>query len=368
MSSSDQNPNVDQSEVDDLVTYRGESIYPYDMPEEVDVREEPQSVFEWMRKLGGDRLVTDPDFQRNFVWDRKQKSQFIESVLLNIPLLPLYVNERHDGKYVVVDGRQRTTTLDEYINKRSFALSDLKVLKDLNGKKFDKLPLPFQTRIEDKKFYVYVIKPSVPLRMVFDIFHRINTGGTQLSAQEIRNCFYIGHATRLLKRLSEKEYFRDAIGNSISPKRMRDREAILRYIAFRHFDFRKNYKNDMDAYLGLSLSRMNVASASELKEIETDFERVMKSTYSVFGDANFRLPTENTKGRLNIALMESVSYFFSGMSETTIQENRAKIKRNFKRLLQNPAYIDAIKISTGDTRRVLARFDLASKIMGEFDA
>src|SRR5687767_231610 len=67
------------------VEYEGGSIYPYDMPSEVDIREQAFSVFEWMRKLKDQKLIIDPEFQRNRVWKPIQKSQFIESVLLNIP-------------------------------------------------------------------------------------------------------------------------------------------------------------------------------------------------------------------------------------------------------------------------------------------
>jgi len=81
-----ENGDAETDGVADRVTYEGGSIYPYDMPEEVDIREEPQTVFEWMRKLKGQRLIIDPEFQRNLVWKPEQKSQFIESVLLNIPL------------------------------------------------------------------------------------------------------------------------------------------------------------------------------------------------------------------------------------------------------------------------------------------
>ncbi len=347
----------------DTVEYESGSIYPYDMPEEVDVRESPQSVFEWMRKLKRGLLII-PEFQRNLVWEPEQRSKFIESVLLNIPLPPLYVNQEKDGKYIIVDGLQRTSTLEEFTTD-GFRLSKLQVLTELNGLKFSELEPRLQTRIEDKTFLIYVIKPSVPLQMVYDIFHRINTGGTQLTRQEIRNCFYIGKATELLKELSEQRYFRQAIDWGISPKRMKDREAILRYLAFRIQDYKTDYKNDMDAFLGSAMKKMNQMSDSELDELRTDFERVMRLTYEFFGEKNFRLPTDSTRGRVNIALMESVCHFFVSKSDAFLADNRVKILDNFQSLLKNDDFIDAIKVSTGDTKRVKRRFDLAQEILGK---
>lgn len=358
----------DDEELEGSVSYEGGSIYPYDMPEEVDVREEPQTVFEWMRKFKSNKLITDPEFQRNLVWSKKQKSQFIESVLLNIPLPPLYANQRIDGKYIIVDGLQRTSTLNEYINEDKFALSELKVLTDINGLKFSQLDSSLQAKLEDKKFYIYVIKPTVPLKMVYDIFHRINTGGTQLARQEIRNCFYIGKSTKLLKELSEMQCFKDAISYGISPKRMKDREAILRYIAFMILDYEENYKNDMDAFLGEALSKMNLMEDSEIEKIKKEFQRVMCITFDFFEEKNFRLPAPNTtKGRINIALMESVCLFFSKYSNEILQKNKELILKNYEELLSNNEYLDAIQFATGDTKRVLNRFRLAQEILGQFE-
>jgi hypothetical protein len=356
----------EDDEVDDDHTYAGGSIYPYDMPDEVDIREEPQTVFEWLRKLKGGRLIVNPEFQRNLVWDPEQKSRFIESALLNIPLPPLYVNQTVEGRYIIVDGRQRTATLDEYINKDEFSLSGLKLLKSLNGLTFGKLEPRFQGKLEDKKFLIYVIKPTVPMQMVYDIFNRINTGGTQLTQQEIRNCFYIGKATRILKELSEQEYFKQAIDWGISPLRMKDREAILRYLAFRILDYEIGYKNDMDAFLGNALERMNLMTEAELDGLRMDFRRVMKRTYEFFGNRNFRLPTDYTRGRINIAVMESVCNFFSKQSDQSLLDHRETIMSNYETLLRDEQYIDAVRFSTGDRKRVIRRFHFANAILGRF--
>lgn len=355
----------DQLDDENDVEYGTGSIYPYDMPDEVDISEEPQTVFEWMRKIEQKRLIIDPEFQRNRVWKPKQKSQFIESVLLNIPLPPLYVNKRKDGRFIIVDGLQRTATLEEFTKLKSFALSDLKVLKDLNGRRFDQLDTSLQAKIEDKKFFLFVIKPSVPLPMVYDIFHRINTGGTQLSRQEIRNCFYIGPATRLLKEVAEKKYFRLAIDDGISPRRMKDREAVLRCLAFKIFDYQTDYKNDMDAFLGEALTRMNLMDTG-LSELVSEFERVMTVTYEFWGENNFRLPTKKGRGRINIALMESVFLFFSTQADSKMRRNKASILENYERLLKDSDYLEAIQFSTGDTRRVKRRFELAEATLGSF--
>ena len=112
----------------------------------------------------------------------------------------------------------------------------MKALTHLNNCNFSDLAAiegDYQTRIEDKKLTLYIIKPSVSSKVIIDIFNRINTGGTQLNQQEVRNCIFSGKSTKLLKELSEKDYFKDAIDGGISSDRMKDREAVLRYLAFK---------------------------------------------------------------------------------------------------------------------------------------
>jgi len=341
-----------------------ENGYPYEMPEEVDIREDHMSVFEWLRKIQQGKLILDPEFQRKLVWSADQKSKFIESVLLNIPLPPFYVNQNKEGKYIIVDGLQRTDTLQSFVKEDGFRLQNLQVLKKLNGFGFNDLDTSLQTKIEDKQLFLYVIKPSVPIPMVYDIFNRINTGGTQLNRQEIRNCIFIGKATRLLKELSETEYFRKAIDNGISPKRMKDREAVLRSLAFSILGY-QNYIGSMDDFLEMAMQSINAMNDDAINSLKERFKYAMEFSYCFFWGKNFRLPTEKTKGRINIALLESVCYFFLITPHNFLTENEAAIKRNYEKLLSSPIFIDAIKTSTGDKKRVSNRFNLVQQILGD---
>ena len=345
------------------------SIYPYDPSiYDIDIREEPQTVYELVvRKWDQDKLILDPDFQRNFVWKPEQQSQFIESVILNFPLPAFYINKNIKGKYIIVDGRQRLTTLKRFL-KDEFKLKGLKVLTKLNGKSFSEiieLDDIYQTKIEDKKLNVYVIQPSVPMAMVYDIFNRINTGGTQLQRQEIRSCIYLGKSTKLLEELADKEYFKKAIDYGISINRKKDQEAILRYISFKIMDYEKEYKNSLNDFVEDAMKKINSSLSDEkINELKKDFKRVMEKTYEFFGTKNFRIPTKNTRGRINLALLESVSYFFSNHSNDFLDKHKEKIKKNFDLLLENRKYLDAIKVSTGDTQRVKNRFKLVEEILG----
>ncbi len=333
---------------------------------DIDIRDDPQSVFELMRKYDNGKLIIDPDFQRNVVWQLKQKSQFIESVILNFPLPPWYVNQTKDGKYIIVDGLQRTTALHEFVNDE-FDLTGLEALTQLNGYNFSELkelPGDYQTRIEDKKLIIYIIKPSVPVKVVYDIFNRVNTQGTQLKRQEVRNCIYSGKSTNLLKELSEQEYFQKAIDNGVSSKRMRDREVILRYLTFKIFSYKEDYQGDLNDFVENAMRKINLMSDENINQLKQDFERVMKKTFDFFGNKNFRLPSGTNRGKINIAIFESVSHFFSINSDEFLEQNKETIIENFNNLLENEEYLDSIKYSTSSKSRVITRFRLAQEILG----
>ncbi|MBD2482491.1 DUF262 domain-containing protein [Planktothrix sp. FACHB-1365] len=345
-------------------------LYPYDPTQaDIDIREDPQTVFELLRKYDNGKLITDPDFQRNVVWELENKSKFIESVILNFPLPPWYLNQTKEGKLIIVDGLQRTTALHEFV-KDKFRLSGLQALTKLNGYNFSELkelPGDYQTRIEDKKLYIYFIKPSVPVKVVYDIFNRINTGGTRLQRQEVRNCIFSGKSTKLLKQLSEKKYFRKAIDNGVSAKRMKDREVILRYLAFKIFDYEKDYQGDLSDFVERAMKEINLMDYKKIELLENDFERVMNLTFDFFGTKNFRLPSGKNRGRINIAMFESVCYCFSISSDVFLKNNKNSIQNNFTKLLENQEYLDSIRDSTSSKSKVITRFKLAQKILGDVE-
>ena len=343
-------------------------LYPYDPTEEdIDIREAPHTVFELMRKYDQGKLIINPDFQRNLVWKPEQKSRFIESIILNFPLPSFYVNQTREGKYIIVDGLQRTSTLHEFVNDK-FELKGLEALPKLNGYNFSELTTlagDYQTRIEDKKLSFYVIKPSVSIQVVYDIFNRINTGGTILNRQEVRNCIFIGKASQLLKELSEQDYFKKAIDNGISPKRMKDREAVLRYLAFKMIDYKIDYHADMSDFVEEAMRKINLMAESEIEKLKADFKRVMTLSFEFFCQINFRLPSNQTRGKINIAVLESVCYFFSVKSDSFLNKNKGTIQSNFDKLLKNQDYLEAVRFSTGNRNYVIKRFKLAQEILGK---
>ncbi len=338
-------------------------LYPYDPAyENIEIGEDPFSVFEYLRQLEKGKIKIQPDFQRNQVWNNVQKSKFIESIILNFPLPPIYLNETKESTYIVIDGLQRSTALEEFY-KGTYALTGIEAIPKYNKKKFKDLPEVLQSKFEDKKLTVFVLKPSTPMVVIYDLFNRINTGGTQLNRQEVRNCIFIGKSTQLLKDLSEKHYFKTATSYGVSAKRMKDREVILRYLSFRWFDFENEYTGDMSDYVETAMKKINQKSDEEISRMKEDFQRVMNHSFSIWQDQNFRIPTEQTRGTINIAIFETISNYLSYKSDDFIKENKKIIKRNYSTLIKNSTYFESVTKSTGNKIKVLDRFRIANEVL-----
>ena len=339
------------------------SLYPYDPAyTDIEIGEDPFSIFEYLRQLDKERINIQPDFQRNQIWNDFQKSQFIESIILNFPLPPIYLNQTRDNKYIVIDGLQRTTALNDFY-KGKYPLSGIKALPKFNGLYFKDLQETLQSKFENKKLTVFVLKPSTPMVVIYDLFNRINTGGTQLNRQEVRNCIFIGKSTQLLRELSEQDYFKKAISSGVSPKRMKDREVILRYLSFRWFDYQSDYKGDMSDFIEKVMKTINQKDDSFILDMKEDFQRVMNMSYLIWGVNNFRIATEFSRGTINIAILETVCNYLSSKSDIFLKQNIEVLRRNYLILISNKIYLEAVTNSTSNKIKVFERFKIVHEIL-----
>ena len=190
-----------------------ENVYPLD---DVMVRSETRTVAEVVERINRGRFFLDPDFQRDFVWEPSKQSKLMESCLMRIPLLVLYVAEAPDGKVAVVDGLQRLTTFVRFLGDE-LALIGLGRDHPLNGKRFSGLPIHLRERVEDTQLTLYILDKDAPQRARLDIFERVNSGAV-LTRQQMRNAIYNGSGTRWLSDMAKKEIFLTSTGQSLNAK------------------------------------------------------------------------------------------------------------------------------------------------------
>ena len=334
----------------------------------IKIEQAQYSIFELKRRYDKKRICIDPDFQRNSVWSIKQKSELIESVIMGIPLPLIYLAENEDGMLVVVDGRQRLTTFFEFLDNK-FKLKDLKILPQINGMNLNELDESkmysrYVTMIEDTQLVVQIIKYPTSDRVRFDIFDRVNRGGTPLNKQEMRNALYQGNATRLLNKLAVMDSFQKATGNAISPKHMKDKYIILRALSFYlllHGELKDRnqriltYRSDMEELLGIGMKYFNAATRHQLYDIEVLFDYTMKKSYQCLGENGFRIPSDNKIRRpISMTLLETLFYYFTLFDKKTDME---KMHRGVDELLKDEEYLKSLQHSVDSSVNVKLRFD-----------
>ncbi|WP_329093207.1 DUF262 domain-containing protein [Streptosporangium sp. NBC_01469] len=314
-------------------------------------------------------LELAPDFQRNQVWKLPQKSGLIESILLQIPLPAFYFAQDKDGTMKVIDGLQRLSTAYGFAREEAFTLSHLEYLKDEEGRGFKDLSPVWRRRFHQTQLVVHVIDPQTPPQVKYDIFKRINTGGTPLNAQEIRHCLTSRRCRDFLKRCAELPVFLETVGETFRGHvRMADRELVLRFCAFRLLGL-DAYRGSMDPYLDEAAAWIDdpgKTSEEDLRHLEREFAAAMILARQVFGPHAFRKWPLETDWRfpLNRPLFESWAFAFAEVAVLSTSANFAAIVAGARELMtHDQEYVDAISTSTGSTRKVKYRFDKARELV-----
>ncbi len=342
----------------------GWTDYPLD---ELAIRDERRAASDVVRRIEKGRFVLDPDFQRGFVWDREKQSRLIESILLRIPLPVFYVAEDKQGRLIVVDGRQRLTTLQRFLtNELSLHLEDR---EEIHGKKFNDLDIRLQNRVEDCQLHFYIIDRTVPERARLDIFERVN-GGEKLTRQQMRNAIYNGPATVFLRDEADTELFKTATGNTLNKGNMQDREMINRFCSFHLFGY-QSYKGDMDKWLANGLTEMHKASPETLESLRSKFRLSMENNSLVFGRHAFRRHKNDQDSRsvINASLFDVMSVGLSKYPQDLVASSAEELRKQFFNLLENPDFIRAISSGTNALKAVTTRFSMANQMFQEvFDA
>ncbi len=269
----------------------------------------------------------------------------------------------------VVDGLQRLSTVYGYVRRQAFTLTDLEYLKSAERKRFEELTPALQRRINNAQIVVHVIDPSTPSGVKYDIFKRINTGGTPLNAQEIRHCMSKDRSRSFLKRCTHSPEFDRATGERFRDHiRMDDREVVLRYCAF-WLRGVEGYVSDgsMDAFLDTTTTMLDnprEVPDDRLVELQNDFREAMTKSYEVFGEHAFRKWPRgvNNRNPINRPLFESWSYVLGRYDLADLMRRKDLIVTAARDLMTDDRfYIDAITTSTGDPRKVRLRFDIAAQ-------
>lgn len=313
------------------------------------------------------RLVTQADFQRQYVWknDAKLKSRLIESVFLEVPTPTIYTAEQDDGSEVVIDGQQRLTTFYSFLNDE-FKLSGLDVCKELNHKSYKTLGSinpSYQEKIEYYPLRVIKILKDSDLSVRFDIFERLNRGSVKLNDQELRNCIYRGAFNDFIKELAKDKDFQILLGSK-DQNRMQDVELVLRFFTFYDRTHLK-YKSPMKHFMTTFMQDNRNIDSYKLNEFRRVFKQAVSLVKTVFGDKAFSLYTNkdsingNHEHVINKGLFDVLMNGFTIYNQHQVMPVMDALKEELLWLMSNDDFLDVITGAGTDGKRKLeTKFDI----------
>lgn len=285
------------------------------------------SLGEIMNLYKEGELKINPEFQRLFRWSILQKARFIESILLSIPIPPIFVFQDKDGRWELIDGLQRLSTILEFSGILKGPDGNLVAPSTLTGTKFlpslankrwqvwksDDLAIDksMQMQIKRARIRVEILLKESDENAKYELFQRLNTGGARLSEQEVRNCVAVMINPELYKRLKAlAESYDFAITVNQTQQALEKQsgvELVLRYFAFKLYPYKKGL--DVHEYLDEALVHISKSIDVEWDEQETLFRKTFSLLNEALGDKAFkRWDGTNFSGKFLMSLYEVIAF------------------------------------------------------------
>ena len=218
-----------------------------ELREEVDYDTRDYSIDFLVQQYRENEFYIPDEYQRQYIWETQNKTRFIESILLGLPIPFMFFSDADDGRCEIIDGAQRTQTLEEFMSN-DLPLSNLKKLTNLNGFNYNDLPEYIKRKFNKTTMRIIVLSDETTLEIRQEIFNRINTTGIRANPSEIRRGSYAGRFMDFLKDCTKNPIFiKTCPVSEISKKRYDDLELVLRFFAF--LNNYKNFNHRVDEFL-----------------------------------------------------------------------------------------------------------------------
>lgn len=308
--------------------------------------------------------IVIPEFQRSYVWNIKQASLLVESFLLGLPVPPLFLYINEENKSEVIDGQQRLLSMLYFLEgyfgepdskgKRTvFKLQGLSEKSPFRNRSFDGLEERHQRKLRSSVLRAINIRQLTPIgnnTSVFHIFERLNTGGTRLTPQEIRNAVFRGDIVSSLKELNKFDAWQKILGLKKPDKNQRDVELVLRLFSL--FEKWDHYEKPMKEYLNKVMKASGDFNTDNAERFKARFRPSIEVIVSALGSKPFR-----PKRVINAAVLEAVTVTVLENPQLTAE----MLKRNYAPLMADENFIRVVGGATTDTKQVKDRLALARR-------
>lgn len=342
------------------------------------------------------KVVKIPGFQRNYVWDRHRASRLIESLLMGLPIPQVFLYEEHRNSFLVIDGQQRLMSIYYFVNgrfprkekrielRRIFAQEgnmpsevfhndkyfekfnldlevDNKQTSRFHGQNYETLG-DYKTTLDLTVIRNIIIKQNAPEEdrdsSIFEIFNRLNTGGVNLTAQEIRASIYQSEFMTMIDRMTLNPTWRRIVGRSEPDIHLKESEVFYRCFAM--LANGSAYREPMGTFINEFARRAKAFKADEVAFAESIFNSFFESIRELPRSAF----SVTDRVRINISLLEAAFRVlcetgFASKSPLVVQTTEAK----FSQLRHDEEFVNASRFATGQASNVKKRFDRAKAIL-----
>ena len=325
-----------------------------------------------VRRINEDSIFV-PDFQRSFVWTAKQASQFIESLLLDLPVPGIFLTtESKTKRMMVIDGNQRLRTLQFFYagefasnpdtgeKARQFALQG--VDSAFEGKTYADLRASDRRQLDDSLLHATITRQLYPeegMSSVFHIFQRLNSAGQRLTPHEIRQAIYRGPLLDTIRELNENRDWRAVFGVP-KHRRQKDQELILRFWAL--YQQSDAYRRPMLGFLNKFAESYQDPTSQFIRDGETLFPIVIEQFRNALGQEAFR--TKDSR-QLNGAVFDSMMVGLARRIARREPPSPDAIRATYWTLLSDSDYLSSVSLGTAQENAVRTRIAKSVAAFGE---
>lgn len=353
------------NDYDELETELEEDETPY-VQYDISVSPSDPSLELLSQQIGRGDIVI-PFYQRKFVWKIEQASRLIESFLMGLPVPQVFLYVNSEDQLEVIDGQQRLKSVHYFMDgyfgepddrgrRQVFRLKGLSELSEYNGKTFGELSDRDKRKLRNatlRAINIKQLRPTATNDSVFHIFERLNTGGTQLKPQEIRNAVYRGRVVDELRELNETPGWRQLLGITKPDKNQKDIELILRLFSL--FDKWEEYEKPMLRWLNRIMDEERKFDSLRATRFKARFPDVVKLVNEAI-DRPFR-----PKRVINAAVLEAVMVTLLEHPEIEPDD----LTDRYEELLEDEDFLSAIRGSTTDTLVLKERLIRAENVLAD---
>lgn len=320
-----------------------------------------------------------PGYQRRARWDRRKKSLLIESLLMNVPIPPLFLFEKDYNQYEIMDGRQRLEAISQFLENK-YALYGMEFWPELQGKRYSDLPGTIQRGLLRRTINAVVLlaetsrsEDAFDIRLI--LFRRLNTGGVRLNPQELRNALYPGQFNQALHELSREDLFTTVwkiprkrpneeeepsaeLQRNILYRSMMDCELVLRFFAIRDAVAGKS-KGSLRQIFDRTMQRYSTDTDGQIAKLKSEFLGTLGRVTKALG-TNFHLLPDDQPSR---PLYDAILVAAESLPMLDLQASATSIQARLTAALADPVKYDVL-VGRGNTLdSIKDRVQLATSIL-----